>query len=98
MSRTSLARLLHLSSQTLPIGGYSHSQGLESAIERRVVTDEASLERWITDSLDYSLGSFEIPCLLSMVAAWTAEDWASIAVLNDDYLASRACRAPGVRR
>ena len=43
MSRVALARLLHLSSQTLPIGGYSHSQGLESAIERRVVSDEASL-------------------------------------------------------
>ena len=89
MSHTSLARLLHLSSQTLPIGGYSHSQGLESAIERRVVTDEASLARWISDCLDYSLGSFEIPCLLSMLAAWTAEDWALIAALNDDYLASR---------
>jgi urease accessory protein len=89
MSRASLARLLHLSSQTLPIGGYSHSQGLESAIERRVVTDVASLKRWLTGCLEYTLGSFEIPCLLSMAAAWTAEDVALIAALNDDYLASR---------
>jgi urease accessory protein len=89
MSRAGLARLLHLSSQTLPIGGYSHSHGLESAIERRVVTDGASLKRWITDCLQYSLGSFEIPCLLAMTAAWTGDDAVLLATLNDEYLASR---------
>ena len=89
MSRVALARLLHLSSQTLPIGGYSHSQGLESAIERRVVSDEASLKRWIGDCLDFTFASFEIPCLLSLMAAWTEKDAALIGALNDEYLASR---------
>jgi len=89
MSRIALARLLHLSSQTLPIGGYSHSQGLESAIERRVVTDAASLERWIADSLRFCMGSFEIPCLLAMAGAWDARDAAAAAALNDEYLATR---------
>ena len=88
MSRIALARLLHLSSQTLPIGGYSHSQGLESAIERRVVTDAVSLERWIADSLQFCMGSFEIPCLLAMAGAWDAQD-AAAAALNEEYLASR---------
>jgi urease accessory protein len=92
VSGAALARLLHLSSQTLPIGGYSHSHGLESAIERQVVTDVASLERWIVDSMAYNLGSFEIPCLLSMTAAWTAGDAALVAALNDEYLASRESR------
>ncbi len=89
MSGIALARLLQLSSQTLPIGGYSHSQGLESAIERQVVTDAAALKRWISDSLEFSMGSFEIPCLLSMAAAWTAHDEALVGALNDDYLATR---------
>jgi len=89
MSRIAMARLLHLSSQTLPIGGYSHSQGLESAIERRVVTDAASLERWIVDSLQFCMGGFEIPCLLAMAGAWDARDAASAAALNDEYLATR---------
>jgi urease accessory protein len=92
VSRAALARLLHLSSQTLPIGGYSHSQGLASAIERQVVTDEASLKRWIIDCLDFTWRSFEIPCLLSMMAAWTAGDAARVAALNDEYLASRESR------
>jgi urease accessory protein len=89
MSRIALTRLLQLSSQTLPSGGYSHSQGLESAIERRVVTDEFSLGRWIADSLEYSMGSFEIPCLLAMVDAWAKQDAALAAGLNDEYLATR---------
>ena len=42
-----LARLLQLSSQALPIGGYSHSQGLEASIDQRIVTDERSLSQWI---------------------------------------------------
>jgi urease accessory protein len=89
MNRVALTRLMQLSSQALPIGGYSHSQGLESAVERRVVRDESSLKRWIADSLEYCMGSFEIPCLLCMTAAWAAHDGALAAALNDDYLASR---------
>lgn len=89
MNRIALARLLQLSSQALPIGGYSHSQGLESAIERHVVRDEASLKRWIGDSLEYCMGSFEIPCLLSMAAAWREHDSSLAASWNDDYLATR---------
>jgi urease accessory protein len=92
MNRAALARLLHLSSQTLPIGGYSHSQGLESAIERGVVSDEVALKRWILDCLDFNLGSFEVPCLLSLMGAWMAEDAGLVKALNDEYLASRESR------
>jgi urease accessory protein len=89
MNRVALARLMQLCSQALPIGGYSHSLGLESAIERRVVREESSLERWIADNLEFCMGSFEIPCLLSMAAAWRAHDGALAASLNEDYLATR---------
>jgi urease accessory protein len=84
-----LARLLQLSSQALPIGGYSHSQGLESAIEAGVVCDEASLLRWITDVCEYCMRGFEIPCLLAMAAAWDSGDAARAAELNEDFLATR---------
>jgi len=84
-----LARLLQLCSQALPIGGYSHSQGLEAAIDQRVVTDEGSLLRWISDVLEFSMQSFEIPCMLSMSAAWTGGGPESIAALNDEFLSTR---------
>ncbi len=89
MQGVALARLLQLSSQALPIGGFSHSQGLESAIEAGVVCDEASLLRWITDVCEYCMKGFEIPCLLAMAAAWAAGDVARAADLNEDFLATR---------
>jgi urease accessory protein len=84
-----LARLLQLSSQTLPIGGYSHSQGLEAAIDQRIVTDEASLSRWIADVLEFCMKSFEIPTMLSMARAWARNDPAAIAALNEEFLSTR---------
>jgi urease accessory protein len=89
MRLIALARLLQLSSQALPIGGYSHSQGLEAAIDQRVVTDEGSLLRWISDLLEFSMRSFEIPSMLSMAAAWARNDSAAIAALNQAFLSAR---------
>ena len=89
MSPIVLARLLQLSSQALPIGGYSHSQGLEAAIDQRVVTDEDSLLRWISDVLEFSMKSFEIPSMRSMAAAWARNDPAALAALNQEFLSAR---------
>ena len=89
MKPMALVRLMQLSSQALPVGGYSHSQGLESAIEHEVVKDEGTVLRWISDVLEFSMKSFEIPCLLSMGAAWSAGDSAALTSLNDEFLATR---------
>jgi urease accessory protein len=81
--------LLQLSSQALPVGGYSHSHGLEAAIEHEIVSEESSLSAWIFDVLEFSITSFEIPCMLSMSAAWTGSNPGAIAVLNDEFLSAR---------
>lgn len=89
MRPLALVRLLQLSSQALPIGGYSHSQGLEAAIDQRFVTDEGSLLSWISDVLEFSMKSFEIPIMLAMSSAWLRDDPAAIAALNEEFLSAR---------
>ena len=96
-----LAKLLQLTSQGLPVGGYSHSHGLEPAIEQGVVRDERSLSAWIEDMLEFSLKTFEIPWMLSMKAAWETQEGrpthdglfppgaAALIALNAEYLAAR---------
>jgi urease accessory protein len=73
----------------LPIGGYSHSHGLEAAIESKIVGDEASLLRWIRDLLEFSVGSFEAPCLLELSEAWADHDVDVVRRLNEEFLATR---------
>jgi urease accessory protein len=82
-------RLFQLASQALPIGGYSHSQGLESAIESRWVRDETSVRQWIVDVMSYSIATYEIPCLEAMARAWEAHDVAALSRLNEEFLATR---------
>jgi urease accessory protein len=82
-------RLLQIASQAFPIGGYSHSQGLEAAVDAGIVTDEPSLRRWITDVLAFSMGSYELHCLQDMSAAWRAQDGAALREANQRFLASR---------
>ena len=68
-----LVRLLQLASPALPVGAYSYSQGLESAIETGIVRDASSAERWIGDVLALSVGSMEAPILLRLIAGWKKE-------------------------
>ena len=52
-------RLLQLGDSALPIGGYSHSWGLEAAIERNLVRDAQGLERWTRLWLRHAVGPLE---------------------------------------
>jgi len=46
---TRMVRLLQLASPTLPVGAYSYSQGLESAVEASVARDVDTAHKWIGD-------------------------------------------------
>ena len=89
LSSQRLLRLLHLASPTLPVGAYSYSQGLESAIDTGIVTNEARAQAWIADTLAYSVARLEAPVFSRLYAAWQAEDYAAVAHWNDYFLASR---------
>ena len=83
MNTLTRIRLLQMTSQAFPIGGYSHSYGLEAAVESALVRDEASLQRWVADVLSYSIGRYEIPLLHQMSDAWIALDSMALGRLNE---------------
>lgn len=45
MKQDFLASLLHLSDPTLPIGAYTHSNGLETYIQNKIVHDKKNSTR-----------------------------------------------------
>ena len=84
-----LTRLLQLASPALPVGAYSYSQGLEAAIEAKLVVDEASALAWIGDVLELNAARMEAPVFLRLHDAWTRDDAADAARWNALFLASR---------
>ena len=84
-----LARLLQLASPALPVGAYSYSQGLESAVEAGIVTDAASARRWIEDVLEQSVATMEAPVLARILRAWKSGDAQAAARWNALFLAGR---------
>jgi urease accessory protein len=82
-------RLLQIASQVFPIGGFSHSQGLESAVESGIVSGEASVLAWIDDVLQFSMNTYELPSLEAMSAAWRRHDVAALHRANEEFLATR---------
>ncbi len=81
--------LLRLGSAALPIGGYSYSQGLETAIDRGWVHDEAGTRAWLQDLLDAGVGHFDAPLVHALALAITRGDQARGMRLHDRYLATR---------
>ena len=84
--------LLRLASPQLPIGGYSYSQGLEMAVERGQVSDEARARCWLGDQLVLNLARFEAPLLFAHCRAASSHDWPELERLADCHRASRETR------
>lgn len=84
---THLLKLLTLSSTALPVGAYCYSQGVESAIERGMIHDEASSIAYFEEVLEMLLVRFELPLLKRLMQHHADEErfnhWANL------YRASR---------
>lgn len=81
-------RLLQISDSALPIGGYTHSWGLEAALGRRLVHDAETLERWTRDWLQHALGPLEGVIVASVCRAVLADDWPTLSRANQVLTAS----------
>ncbi|WP_426194887.1 urease accessory protein UreF [Massilia sp. DWR3-1-1] len=91
MNAGQLLHLLQFASPALPIGGYSYSQGLETAIERGLVRDAASARDWIAGYLHEVMALWDAPVLWRLMGAFGDGDLAAVALWSERFIASRDC-------
>jgi urease accessory protein len=84
-----LLRLLQLASPALPIGAFNFSQGLEFAIEHGGVANERDAREWIVGIARHSMATLDVPMLLRLHAAWSAQDADRAHALSAELFASR---------
>ena len=82
-------RLYQLISPSLPVGGFTYSQGLEWAIEQGWVTDVDMLEHWLRSQMLESLASLELPILIRLQACLAQQQHQQAQVWCDYLAASR---------
>lgn len=84
-----LLRLLQLVSPSLPVGGFTYSQGIEWAVEAGWIRTLADLEDWIADQLQTGMARVDLPLLARLRAAAEVRDDATLRIWIDRLLASR---------
>jgi urease accessory protein len=84
-----LIGMMRLASPSLPVGAFSYSQGLETAIEKNIVLDLNTTQQWLESILRNSFSYFELPIIKEMMRAWANKDIEKISDLNRKYLITR---------
>jgi urease accessory protein len=82
MHDAALLALMRLASPSLPVGGFSHSEGLESAVEAGHVHDEATARGWLRAQLELAIARSDGPVVAAAHAAWSAGDVAAAEALD----------------
>ena len=89
---SALAALLQITSATLPVGAFSYSQGLETAVEAGWVRDEAAAHAWIATVLEDGVACTEAVVVARTLEALESGDVVALTRINRRFLASRETR------
>ncbi len=89
LTAPALLQLMWLASPALPVGGFSYSEGLETAVDEGRIGDETGTARWLGDQLQLCLQRADLPLLASAFKAWQRADAARLTALNDWALQTR---------
>ena len=85
----SFLQLMWLASPALPVGGFSYSEGLESAIENAGLASEAAVGEWLLDQLHITQARGDMALIAKAVGAWRRGDMGHVKELNDWVLHTR---------
>ena len=84
-----LLRLMQLISPSLPVGGFTYSQGIEWAVECGWINSAADLDAWLKDQLQSSIARLDLPLLFRFHSAVAQGDLSQMQCWNDFLLACR---------
>jgi urease accessory protein len=85
----SLLRLIQISSASLPVGGYSFSQGLEYAVESGWITSEQQTYDWMMLVMEESLAKVDLPLLYRLLKSLKQNNDDQFLIWNASVLACR---------
>ena len=85
----SLLKLMNLMSPTLPIGGFTYSQGIEKAIESNWITDFESAKKWLESQLLINLKFTDLPILMRLYKSVDSKNYKRVTYWSNFLLACR---------
>jgi urease accessory protein len=92
MKNSFIGNLLHLSDPTLPIGGFSHSHGLETYVQLNIVHDVASTELFIVENLKSNVKYNDASFVQLAYKAAAANDLDEIILLDQECTALKSAK------
>jgi urease accessory protein len=84
-----LLQLMWLASPALPVGGFSYSEGLESAVDTGRASGESGVADWLCAQLQLVQARSEWPLAAAAFQAWQAQDVERVQALNTWLLSTR---------
>ncbi|MBO9584864.1 MAG: urease accessory protein UreF [Flavobacterium sp.] len=92
MENTYLGSLLHLADPTLPIGGYTHSNGLETYVQDEAVNSVVSAKEFVSNMLMYNIKYNDASFLKLAYIAAADNDLETIIKLDQECSALKSPR------
>ena len=87
--KPSSLRLWQLISPSLPVGAFSHSAGMETAVNLRWLNDEKDVQDWILGILSTGITCVDLPIIARCMDAWSTRNPVDLQKWNQLCIASR---------